>query len=97
MPTYEETPLTIKAFQQHIRDRYFDTDNARGAAVIVVQRVVGFRVAQFWRGDTGRMSGDSCEPVATFMEMATRGVPALAFENATKLAGNKSNSLGWVL
>lgn len=25
-----ESPLTIKRFQQHIRDRYFETDNARG-------------------------------------------------------------------
>jgi len=26
------TPLTIAAFQQHIRDRYYKTDSARGTA-----------------------------------------------------------------
>ena len=25
-------PITVEAFQRHIRDRYFDTDNARGTA-----------------------------------------------------------------
>lgn len=25
-----DQPLTIQAFQQHIRDRYYDTDKARG-------------------------------------------------------------------
>lgn len=30
MPHDPQQPLTIAAFQQHIRDKYFVTDNARG-------------------------------------------------------------------
>lgn len=30
MKTVPDQPLTIAAFQQHIRNRYFDTDSARG-------------------------------------------------------------------
>jgi len=73
-PLMSETqaPLTLRAFQQHIRDRYFETDAARGTPgtfMWLVEEVGELATAlQKQAGEGGHTSGDA-DPAGEFADV----------------------------
>ncbi len=67
-----ETELTFRAFQEHIREKYFQTDNARGTAgtfMWLVEEVGELATALHKsKGEGGDTSGDS-DPAGEFADV----------------------------
>lgn len=72
MPINEDQQLTLKAFQQHIHERYYDTDNARGTPgtfMWLVEEVGELATALHKSvGEGGETSGDS-DPAGEFADV----------------------------
>ncbi|MEM9414884.1 MAG: MazG nucleotide pyrophosphohydrolase domain-containing protein [Planctomycetota bacterium] len=68
----DDTPLTIKAFQQHIHDRYFETDQARGTPgtfMWLVEEIGELATALHKSvGEGGDTSGDD-DPAGEFADV----------------------------
>ncbi|MEM1098621.1 MAG: MazG nucleotide pyrophosphohydrolase domain-containing protein [Planctomycetota bacterium] len=70
--TLAEDPLTFRDFQRHIRDRYFETDHARGTAgtfMWLVEEVGELATALHKSaGEGGDTSGDD-DPAGEFADV----------------------------
>jgi len=68
----DDTPMTIKAFQQHIHDKYYATDKARGTPgtfMWLVEEVGELATALHKSvGEGGNTSGDS-DPAGEFADV----------------------------
>lgn len=71
-PTPEANPLSLKAFQQHIHERYYDTDKARGTPgtfMWLVEEVGELATALHKSvGEGGDTSGDD-DPAGEFADV----------------------------
>ena len=72
MPTPQNPDLTLRSFQQHIRERYFETDNARGTAgtfMWLVEEIGELATALHKsKGQGGNTSGDD-DPAGEFADV----------------------------